>query len=143
MSSPGKSSEYYMELIYPIELLADRGAGGFVASHPDLEGCIAQGETPDEAVAALEEARRLWITSRIEDGLSVPAPLNVDSASGRFLVRTTPRIHGALLALARREGVSLNLLVSTGLGELVGRRERVAGQRGPFRAAASGGKRLG
>ncbi len=46
---------YYMGLHYPIELLPDPD-GGYVAEHPDLPGCIAQGKTANEAVEALKSA---------------------------------------------------------------------------------------
>ena len=41
--------------------------------------------------------------------------------SGKFIVRTPPELHRKLALLARREGVSLNLLVSCMRAEHVGR----------------------
>ena len=79
--------DHYMTLHYPITLTPDPD-GGYVAEHPDLSGCVAQGETPDETVAALESARRLWIEVRLEDELPVPEPVEVDDYSGRFVLRT-------------------------------------------------------
>jgi len=42
--------------------------------HPDLEGCVAVGETPEEALANLEEARRLWLETAYEHGDEIPLP---------------------------------------------------------------------
>jgi predicted RNase H-like HicB family nuclease len=42
--------------------------------HPDLKGCVAVGETPEEALANLEEARRLWLETAYEHGDEIPLP---------------------------------------------------------------------
>jgi len=110
---------HYMSLRYSIELTPDPD-GGYVAENPDLSGCVAQGETPDEAVAALEKARRLWIKVRLEDGLPVPEPIDVGDYSGKFVLRVPRTMHAELARLAVREGVSLNHYVSTALAQHVG-----------------------
>jgi len=114
-----KTLEDFLALRYPIELIED-DSGGYFAKHPDLDGCFAQGETPDEAIASLADARSLWISARLEDGMPVPEPLATEP-SGRFLVRTLPRIHAALTRLAQRQGVSLNQLLNVVLAEHIGR----------------------
>jgi predicted RNase H-like HicB family nuclease len=51
------------------------GAGrGYTAFHPDLKGCVAVGETREEALANLEEARRLWLETAYEHGDEIPFP---------------------------------------------------------------------
>jgi len=62
--------EDYLAVRYRCELIQDED--GFVAFHPDLLGCIAQGETAEEAMQNLDSARRLWIESRYEDHLPMP-----------------------------------------------------------------------
>ncbi len=57
---------------YRIELTAD--ADGYFACHPDLEGCMSQGDTAEEALTNLDSARAAWIETRLEDGLPVPEP---------------------------------------------------------------------
>jgi len=54
------------------ELEADPEGGGFFASHPELPGCFAPGETADEAVQELDAAREVWSEVRLEDGLPIP-----------------------------------------------------------------------
>src|SRR6266446_1054219 len=110
---------YYMGLHYPIELLPDPD-GGYVAEHPDLPGCIAQGKTANEAVEALKSARRLWVGTRLEDELPVPEPTGVDDYSGRFVLRLPRTIHADLARHAARESVSLNHYVSTVLAKHLG-----------------------
>ncbi len=46
----------------------------YVALNPELEGCVSQGDTVEEAVNNLGDARIDYIESLLEDGLSVPDP---------------------------------------------------------------------
>ena len=39
-----------------IEPLADSDGGGFLATVPDLPGCMSDGETPEEALANVRDA---------------------------------------------------------------------------------------
>jgi len=68
-----KPLDYYLGLEYPV-LLAAEPEGGYTALHPDLEGCVAVGETREEALANLEEARRLWPEVAHERGDETPLP---------------------------------------------------------------------
>ena len=63
-------------LPYAIEVEADECDAKlcYVARHPELPGCMAQGWTPQEAVAELQEARELYIVGLLEHGLDVPRP---------------------------------------------------------------------
>lgn len=45
-----------------------------IAEVPDLEGCTASGNTPDEAVHEVDIAKDLWLASTRENGDPVPAP---------------------------------------------------------------------
>ncbi len=65
--------EHYLELEYPAVLVAEP-EGGYTAFHPDLEGCVAVGETPEEALSNLAEARRLWLETAYEHGDEIPLP---------------------------------------------------------------------
>jgi antitoxin HicB len=44
----------------------------FVASHPDLPGCMSDGSTPEEALANLAEARELYLEALHGSGLPIP-----------------------------------------------------------------------
>lgn len=105
-----KPLEYYLELNYPITLYRAE-EGGFVAEIEDLNGCLTQGETIEEATENIEEARKLWIKAAYEDGVEIPAPRTDEEYSGRFLVRIPKSLHRRLAEQARYEGVSLNQYV--------------------------------
>jgi predicted RNase H-like HicB family nuclease len=76
-----KPLERYLDLEYPVLLVAEP-EGGYTAFHPDLKGCVAVGETPEEALANLEEARRLWLEAAHEHGDEIPSP-SEEEACGR------------------------------------------------------------
>lgn len=50
------------------------GSKIFVALHPELPNCMAQGESAEEALIELADAREEYIFSLLEDGLEVPKP---------------------------------------------------------------------
>jgi len=69
--------EEYMNLSYPIivkESTYTDGSPCYEAEHPDLPGCLGQGDSVNEAIEDLNHARHLYIESLIEDGLPVPPP---------------------------------------------------------------------
>lgn len=62
---------------YTTELLRDKTTDGdyiYLAVNPELEGCMAQGETPEDAVANLEEVRVDYFEHLLEFNLPIPSP---------------------------------------------------------------------
>jgi len=55
-------------------VVVERGETSWGAQVPDLPGCIAVGETRDEALELIREAIELHIEGLRQDGLTVPAP---------------------------------------------------------------------
>jgi len=120
-----KDLEHYLDLRYPMEIV-EAEEGGYVGRFPDLPGCISQGETIEEVVKSLEDAKRSWIEVRLEDGLEVPPPHEVvEEYSGRFLMRAPKSVHRELATRARREGTSLNQYVLHLLSWALGREQEV------------------
>lgn len=64
----------YFQVSYPITLYPDTEVGGYVAEIKDLPGCLTQGETLDETIANINEARELWIETAYEAGREIPLP---------------------------------------------------------------------
>jgi antitoxin HicB len=105
-----KSFEHLMQLPYRIELYpADEG--GYVATIPDLPGCVTQGETPEEALKLIEDAKAAWISTALDQNLAIPQPASSTSYSGKLNVRMPKSLHRALVQAAETEGVSLNSLI--------------------------------
>ena len=111
--APHKDLAYYLDLSYPVQLSyqSEDGDEYWLAELLDLPGCMADGSSPDEALESLDEAKRLWIETQIEDGREVPEPAQVHEYSGKFLVRMPKSLHYRLATQAKREGVSLNQYV--------------------------------
>ena len=60
---------------YSILVQYDATDGIFVASVPDLQGCMAHGNTPDEAVKEVLIVAQMWLETAQEKGISIPSPL--------------------------------------------------------------------
>lgn len=76
-----KTLDGYMALPYRMEVVEDQAEGGFVASYPELPGCLTCGETVERAVANALDAKRAWLEAALEDGVEVPTPRTTDRAS--------------------------------------------------------------
>lgn len=110
--APRQPLEHYFALQYPVRLIAER-EGGYTALVPDLEGCMTQGETLEEAAAMAEDARRGWIEVEYERGNEIPLPSYAEEYSGKFNVRIPRSLHRSLAMAAEDEGISLNQYVVT------------------------------
>ncbi|MBI5879754.1 MAG: type II toxin-antitoxin system HicB family antitoxin [Chloroflexi bacterium] len=54
---------------------AGDGSPDYIASHPEFgDACIAQGDSPEDALANLNEIREMVIAHLVEHGLAVPNP---------------------------------------------------------------------
>lgn len=102
-----KDINYYMNLPYKILIQKDP-SGGFVARVEELEGCLTQGETYQEASGNIIEAMELWIEASLEKGMDIPEPKPESAYSGKFMLRLPKSLHKRLAENAVKENVSLN-----------------------------------
>ncbi|CAK8718791.1 HicB-like antitoxin of toxin-antitoxin system domain-containing protein [Candidatus Electronema halotolerans] len=105
---------------YPFEvrpLTAEEG-GGFLILFPDLPGCIADGETLEEAVMNGLDAVHSWLATAEEFNDPIPEP----ESSSRLVQRLPKSLYAKLAACARQEGVSMNTLVTAMIAESLERR---------------------
>jgi len=63
-----------LEYALRIERLADADGGGYLATVPDLPGCMSDGETPEEALKNVQEAIASWIEAAKEWKQEIPKP---------------------------------------------------------------------
>jgi predicted RNase H-like HicB family nuclease len=100
----------YMKLPYNyiVKPISDESGSYFHASVLELDGCQSTGDTFEEAFSCLREAMEGWIETKLANGFSVPAPLDIDKFSGKFVVRLPKTLHARLAIEAEKEGVSLN-----------------------------------
>lgn len=55
-------------------VVIERAEGNFSAYLPDLPGCVATGDTPDQALANIRDAVQVHLEGLREDGLPIPQP---------------------------------------------------------------------
>jgi predicted RNase H-like HicB family nuclease len=99
----------YLKLPYHVIIThkIDESGDYYFATVQELDGCMSDGATPEEASCNIREAMEGWIATKLEAGFPVPEPVN-DSYSGRFALRLPKTLHAKLARDAARDGVSLN-----------------------------------
>jgi antitoxin HicB len=102
-----------MKPIYPFEIrpLTTTEGGGYLIRFPDLQGCISDGETPEEALKNGQEALQGWLEIRQEQGLPIPLPNSAALEPIKLVARLPRSLHSDLTIRAKNEGVSLNTLL--------------------------------
>ena len=63
-----------LEYAIRIERLADSDGGGYLATAPDLPGCVSDGATPEEALCNVQDAIESWIEAAKEWKQDIPEP---------------------------------------------------------------------
>ncbi|MBM7854320.1 putative RNase H-like HicB family nuclease [Desulfohalotomaculum tongense] len=82
-----KNLNYYLSLTYKI-VLHPAEEGGYVAEISELPGCLSQGETKEEALEMIEDAKIAWIETALELGREIPEPAPDDKFSVNNLILT-------------------------------------------------------
>ena len=111
-----KSADYNRDNFhgYSIQLsqLEDDLGGGWYAYVPELPGCQADGDTPDEALEMIKDAIDIFVELAIEDQRELPSPQKYSmpetSYSGRISLRLPREMHRKLAQDARLNDTSLN-----------------------------------
>ena len=63
-----KSAHYHINLFWSDE------DGCWIADVPDLKYCSAHGDTPDEAIASIQDAMEGWLETARDCGMPIPKP---------------------------------------------------------------------
>ena len=69
--------EHYLGLPYGITVISESCTDGsmcYVARVAELPGCESHGDTPEQALQHLEETKRLFLVSMLEDYFEPPHP---------------------------------------------------------------------
>jgi antitoxin HicB len=111
-----------MSLPYRTILYRDED-GDVIARIEELPGCIAHGRDEADALTNLASMKRLWLEDCLEAGEAVPEPETAGPLpSGKWVQRVPRSLHRRLAQAAKREGVSLNQLVTSILSRQLGAR---------------------
>jgi len=104
--------EYYIKLKYIVKLapISEEDGGGWLAEIPELKGCMSDGETPEEALKNIEEAKIAWMSTALKRGQTIPLPNpeDTDEYSGKFTLRLPKFLHKELSLAAQKDDISLN-----------------------------------
>lgn len=103
-----KDLKYYLSLAYRIELYEDKEAGGYTVAVPELPGCLSCGETVEEAMKNIKDAKAAWLEVALANGNIIPEPARAEAYSGQFKLRLPKSLHKKLAEHAKRDGISLN-----------------------------------
>jgi predicted RNase H-like HicB family nuclease len=100
----------YLNLPYHVVIrhITDESGSYYFATVLELDGCMSDGASYAEAFANMQEAMEGWIETKLENGFTVPEPVNENQYNGTFVLRLPKSLHARLAMEAMKEGVSLN-----------------------------------
>jgi predicted HicB family RNase H-like nuclease len=91
---------------YRAEWAPDRGE--YVATCLEFPSRYARALTAHEAIERIQQVIAEEVAELVECGMEPPPSLTDRHYSGRFVVRTSPELHGRLMVDANEQGVSFN-----------------------------------
>ena len=112
-----KNLKYYLKLDYTIRLKQNNDKS-FFAEIEELPGCMSEGDTKEEALEMIEDAKKAWISVALKRKITIPEP-EKDEFSGKLNIRMPKFLHRKLSYKAKQQGVSLNALISANLASTV------------------------
>ncbi len=96
---------------YKVNLFWSNEDNCYLAEMPELPGCIAHGETQEEALEQANVAAKAWLEVASQMERKIPKPIAEKKFSGRFSLRIPPELHQRLAYEAVEQGFSLNQLI--------------------------------
>jgi antitoxin HicB len=111
---------------YPFEVrpLSKKDGGGDLIAFPDLPGCMSDGDTPVEAIKNGLDAAKSWLETAREFKDHIPKPK--ESNNEKIVTRIPKSMHTRLSTQAKREGVSVNTLITAYLAEGLSQRKALS-----------------
>jgi predicted RNase H-like HicB family nuclease len=105
---------------YARVIVPDTESGTFTGRIAEFPGCVAEGDTLEQAHRNLEQAAKSWLRATLDLGQEIPGPFEERTFSGRVLVRFPASIHRRATEMAERENTSLNQFIVSAVSERVG-----------------------
>ena len=109
---------YYINLPYKIEIIkiSEEEGGGYLARLPQFgdTGIIGDGETKEEALKNLENAKQLRFEKYLKEGLKIPKPtIESDDYNGRIFLEIPKYLHRDIAFGAKSNGVDINIFLTS------------------------------
>ncbi|MDR2166519.1 MAG: type II toxin-antitoxin system HicB family antitoxin [Clostridiales bacterium] len=80
-----KDFDYYMSLPYTVSFQKDVEDDYYFIWVPELVGCTSCGDTLEEALWMIEDAKACWIEATLEDGRHIPEPKPTHGLTNPFI----------------------------------------------------------
>jgi predicted RNase H-like HicB family nuclease len=105
---------------YSRVLVPDSESGSITARILEFPGCIAEGDSVEEALQNLEKAASGWIEAALDLGQEIPVPRVENEYSGKYPLRMPKSLHRQITEMAEQEGTSINQFIVAALAEKAG-----------------------
>lgn len=109
--------EYYKKCNYKMIFYYDPEDKIYIVQFPELPGCIAHGETAEEALKNAYAVKDEWLKSALKDKWIIPEPSLPLETTGRITLRMPKSIHQRIIERAEEEDISQNQLILTYIAE--------------------------
>jgi predicted RNase H-like HicB family nuclease len=98
---------------------------GYTASILEFPGCIAEGDTAEEALTNLDKAASSWLEVSIANGREIRDPIDFEGCSGKIALRIPRSLHQQVAELAELEGCSINQVLNVAISSYVSKKHLV------------------
>lgn len=115
--------------------------GGYTVTVQEFPGCVAEGDTAEQALENFDAAAASWVAACLEEGYAIAVPIEASFYSGKIALRIPSGLHEDIAALATLDGCSVNHLLAVAISEYVGRRHGLPPARGAMKQARANGSR--
>ncbi|MGH9418911.1 MAG: type II toxin-antitoxin system HicB family antitoxin [Thermoanaerobaculia bacterium] len=97
-------------------------SGVYVAQILEFPGCVAEGDSPQEAYEKLEAAAESWVDAMLRSGQKIPEPTyeRIRDYGGKIALRLPRSVHRDAVRFAERESTSLNQFLVSSVSAAVG-----------------------
>lgn len=113
-----------MNMDYRFEVYTEYSGYGdkvFVVKYFDLENVIGVGDTIEEAIEEAKGNLEVYLEYCKENNINIPEPTSHEEVdySGKITVRMSKNLHRLVDERAKKEGVSINLLLNEAITQYV------------------------
>ena len=119
LSNAENNAEKILKKPYARRLVPDE-VQGFTATIQEFPGCIAEGDTAEEALKNLDAAASSWVSVSLAHGREIREPIDFEGCSGKLALRIPRGLHREIAELADLESCSINQLLNVAIASYVG-----------------------
>ncbi len=107
-----------LQKAYVKRLISDP-SGGYTVTVQEFPGCVAEGDTAEEALANFDEAAKSWVRVSLLSGREIREPVDFSGCSGKIALRIPRSLHREVAELAELEGSSINQVLTAAIAAYV------------------------